>query len=284
MKTSIHLNNTALTRLYSCERLFQISCLWGYDESNEFVEFGKSFHKFAEEYNKQGKFDLITWSKEGGIKDPQFIGATLAYQNAYPPSPPLLDKHGTSLVEYSFCYPLIENETHILYATGTLDRISIVDDCLVVTDYKTARNIKIKDVLEGYTDHLQLYWYLYHLKHHLAQFLLPEHAALIESGKFYGRYRGVFISFPVPKFEDSAPIELTPDVEEDIRRLINISAARIVTLHSHYQDNLAPPTGMSNNSCKNCWLQPYCRTKDHDKIKQLLTYKESKPYDPRTWR
>lgn len=284
MKTSIHLNNTALTRLYSCERLFQVSCLWGYDETNEFVEFGKQFHKFAEGYNKTGTFDLLKWNTSGGASDPQFLTTAMAYQGSYPPVVPLLDKAGDPLVEYSFCYPLIENETHILYATGTIDVLTVEEDCLVITDYKTARDVKIKNVLEGYTDHLQLYWYLYHLKHHLAQFLLPEHATLVNEGKFYGKYRGIFISFTVPKFEDSAPIELTPDIEEDIRRIINTSAARIVTLHSHYQDNLAPPTGMSNGSCKNCWLQPYCRTKDHNKIKQLLTYKESKPYDPRTWR
>lgn len=288
MKTDIFLNSTAQARL-KCDRLYQVSCAWGYEGhiGSGFAEFGSEFHSYAEYSAKAGAdADFIKYFTEinPGLSKP-LQKLCIYYQQMEPfkGSEIVSDSSGTPGVEYKFTFPYMENEEYRIILAGTIDRIDYEEGALRIVDHKTARNTKTKDVLREYEMHLQLPFYMWVLKNYLSHLFPDDVRAKLESNDFIGRYHGVFLSFDPVQFHLGNIIRLTPDMEEAVKNLVAMSAARMVAIHK-LGDNLALPTGMVHETCKNCHLNNLCVTRNNADIYKYLASQTSKPYDPRTWR
>jgi ATP-dependent nuclease, subunit B len=286
MKTDLFLNATALSKL-ACDRHYQLNCQWGYgDFSNDYASFGTDFHSYAEYSAKAGpKADFIDYftANPGLSKQLQKICVYYQQLNPFTGNEIIYDSKGIPGVEYKFCFPILEDNDYRILLAGTIDRIDREDNQLRVIDHKTARNVKIRDVLAEYEMHIQVPLYLWVLKRYLAADFPKNIQDELAAGNIHGRYHGIFISFDPVKFELSNMITLTADMEANLERMVNQAAARMVAIHK-LGDQLALPTGMSHKVCKNCSFKNLCITRNDADIYRALQSRTPKPYDPRTWR
>lgn len=280
-KTVIFINNTALGYLFTCRRLYQIVCLYGYKPPpNKFLTTGKDFHEFAAMYSRGAEPRALA-EHVAKTTDRNVAMAKLAF--GLSPDNILTLNNGEKAIELYFDSVIFENDNYILKASGTIDRIDYDESGVIrIIDYKTAWTPRVQEVLGKYETHFQIPWYLYVLKHGLKDRLRPEDAKKIDDNLFYGKYYGVFLTANPVKFEFSSMIQLTPSLERWIESIMRTAVYEIMNLLS--SPNLAEPTGMVNDSCHRCWLCNICQhTRDDDKIRILLSSLKSEPYDPRTW-
>lgn len=285
----IFLNATAMSRLFSCDRLYQVSCLWGYSEHGSAADWGSKFHKYAEEKSLTAGYSVMDFFKNHGAVDQQFLTVATSFdaQNPLQDNTPL-QINNKPAVEVSFSFELASSPGYNIILCGTIDRLDYEDGYVRILDYKTARATKIDEVLSAYAMQLQMPFYLYTLKNHLIQQLSSEDQDLIQSGKFFGKFMGVFISFSPPRFILSEMIALSPDLEESINQIIPLAISRIIPIAELGAD-LALPTGMATYidgkcACDKCWMRNLCVTRNNEQIKGILALKQTTPYDPRTWR
>lgn len=279
MKTDLLINATAMN-LQGCARHYQVEAAWGYRNLGSEAQFGINFHEFAKELALKKAVDLM--SIKGN--DTALLQLCAFYQAMNPlrGSEILEDIDGKPCIEYPFMIPYMESELYRIFLCGTIDHIDFVDGCVRIIDHKTARSTQTKEVLRDYESHIQIPWYLWIMKHFLADRFPQPVKDLILKGMVFGQYHGVFISFTPAKFQLSNRIILTPDLETDIENLLNLAIQKAIWIHNLGQQ-LAPPEGMVNKLCKHCWLNNLCITKTHEHLIQFLRTQTSTPYDPRTW-
>ena len=282
----LFLNATAITR-QACRRRYQVQCLWGYDlPSSPEAGFGSEFHMFAEYMAKNPDADTMDYfTQVGQTKDRDVIKLCLYYHsfNPFKGYPILTDSQGVLTAEYKFAFPYAVYEDYRIILCGTIDRIDLDDGVIRVIDHKTARSVKIKDVLTEYEMHFQIPFYLWIFKNFLLQGFPKDIQDAVNSGKFYGQYNGVFLSFEPVKFELSKPISLTADLDASVKRMVDLAIDTSLQICPDSVE-LEPPTGMVTQSCKYCLLNKLCPTHQDKDIYQFLKGLTSKPYDPRTWR
>lgn len=290
---TVFINNSALEMLFSCQRKYQVTCLWGYkQDGNKYTEVGRIFHEFAAELARRPDMDVreLLESLCKASDDKQLVAAVLAYHNTKPLNGEILKfADGSLAIEKYFDVPIEETFAggYQFRICGTIDRIDYDEYGLIrVVDHKTAWNPARNDVLDNYATHFQIPMYLYSCYNYLSQFMLPEDRDKVSKDAIYGKYHGVFLTSNPPKFQLSEKIVMTKSlhswVETLLAQAINDIVSNILPLGNK---ELAAPTGMLNNSCKTCWLQKYCHgTRDDEKIIELLSCLKPEPYDPRTWR
>jgi hypothetical protein len=287
-KIDLFLNATALNRL-SCDRQYQVQCLWGYSElASSEASFGSEFHNFAEALERPSTTELNPieyFTTTAPSQDKALQKLCIHYQTVSPFAgvAPITDSTGAVCLEYKFSFPYIETDAYRIIICGTIDRIDLHQSAVRVIDRKTARNVKVHDVLSEYEMHIQIPFYLWVLKNHLVADMPEDIAKAILNGDIFGQYHGIFLSFIPTKFELGNPIFLTADMETDVVSMIQTAARKAIELHQ-LGSVLASPTGMAAKICKYCFLRSLCVTKSHSSIHKFLSTQPSKPYDPRKWR
>ena len=278
--TDIFLNSTALGQLFSCERAYQVICQWGYMEDNEYLVYGNRFHKLAETLDKTGDVDVMAYADNPHLL---LTATTYKFTNPLKQYKIIYDSQGNPCVEWGFSFPYLQYADYRFIIAGTIDRIHEEGDSVCIVDHKTARKVKKSEVLAEYSTHLQIPFYLWAIKKYLYKFLPKQTQDKILQGNLHGRYHGIFISLNPAEFQLSGPIVLTDDMAKDIEAMLTLAAERAMRIHM-LRDTLAPPTGMSSESCNTCWMKNLCMTRDHGTIKKHLSMMEPKTYDPRKFR
>jgi hypothetical protein len=291
----LFLNATALSRM-ACDRQYQVTCQWGYPgPDSDFADFGSGFHAFAEYYEAKPsdrEFDAIEYfTKVNPTKDKNLAVLATHYSTCDPFRciPALKDKHGNICLEYKFAFPALQwtssaGVTYRAIICGTMDRIDLTSEGAIrIIDRKTSRNAKTKDVLFEYETHIQIPFYQWVLKRFLADEFEDDIANRIKEGRIVGQYHGIFLSFNPAKFELGNPIPLTPDMEDNINKIVGGAFERMIAIHQ-LGTALAPPTGMAHHACKYCHLKYQCITRKDENVMKYLSACDNIPYDPRTWR
>lgn len=291
----INLDNSAFS-LLSCEYKFQKVVIEGLTSSNPSTEFGDVVHK-ALEYQDHGltRIEVIDkLSKNCPNTDIPKALTLLTFFNATVKLPPpimLLDNRPALEVKFKHKYVqhIIPGSSELLTVNlvGTIDRLYIDNDTLVIADYKTtaaATAYAIEKVERSYALAFQLPFYFYCLLNFFDGMLPAGYKDYLINHKYrmeiillcHNTNPPTFRKYIRPPFNDDTILREIPMI---INHKIN-SALAIAALTSQ-----APKTGFTvYGACDNCNLRPACLSSGTALEADIISSYERKPYNPLSFR
>ena len=276
---------TALSFL-RCARNFQLRVLWGFTTPKpEWLALGSVTHKLIELHSSgklpKNPMELLGLLDKYGLNAEKHMATLLKMAPAikqFPYGKVLIDRKGVPGIEYRF---LIKYgtllETFNVYLAGTMDRIEEMQELpgvMHVIDWKTTSKQYGPWAANAFAMSLQLYFYLYVLKHFLRG-LFDE--AL--SGAVARIMAIHYTSTPV-MIQPSSFVELTEQVEDSIPRILDDSLTKIAAI-IELGTELAYPEGLMYGACERCDFWEVCSKKNkHEAMDTLHSQYTKKPYNP----
>jgi hypothetical protein len=289
----ITLDNSAFSLLY-CERRFELAVKKGLvaGGANYFADFGNALHKALEYLSNKVEVESVfakIFTEYPSIDTVKLVRAVSAFLQLGE-LPPVIELNGKKAIELKFRYFHSEHfpvnaRNYSVYLAGTVDRIELDGDTLVIRDYKTAGDFttgKAKEKLELYRSSFQLPFYIYALRN--SGILPAEHTARLSDRKYRTEYSVIFYNLDPIRIEtirhgpypsDFLDTEVPNIVERLIDRATNI----------YESDVRAPMTGLTTyNGCKYCSFRRACLVAGTQAELEFLEGLESRDYDPMKFR
>lgn len=289
----INLDNSALSTL-SCRRKFQLTVLEGLVNPipDKAIETGNTAHKVLEDVDLGLSIDDAIAKNENINVDPLTIRKIITFfvaTNKLPP--PIVMTDGKPAVEVKFKYHygkyLLPNGDSIdVNLSGTIDRIHVENDRLIITDYKTAADGSeyLQDKKkESYRLSFQLPFYIFAL---LKSGILPaEYETLLRERKYSAQFILMFYNNNPPRFV-RVPFSAYPDyfIHNEVPYIINTKIAAAIEVMK-LKNEPAPHDGMTvYKACEYCDFRPACLHMGEARGAEYLERFSRRVYDPMTFR
>lgn len=288
------LDNSAFS-LLSCQRRFQLRVIEGRSSGRgDAASFGDAVHKMLEFLDKGDSVDTMI-EKIHKLKlatdIPKALSLVTFFRMSRRLPAPLKLLDGSLAVELKFSHKyasLLLPSSHELldiYLEGTIDRIDIEDDVLVIRDYKTtqaATPYKISDVLSSYALSFQLPFYLYALRHF--GILPASYQEYITARKYRMEILLLAGNTSPPTFKTYLRHAFNDDfIDREVPLIINSKIQEAVNIAS--LTTPAPHTGMTvYKACDNCEFRPACLVMGEAREDEILSRYDPVPYNPLSFR
>ncbi len=159
---------------------------------------------------------------------------------------------------------------------GTVDHRMLIDDTLVITDYKTTKKKLDADLAASYQLTFQRWFYI--IATLLDESLPPLYRAAADNLKIAFRY--CFVSYDTAEYI-LQPVELINiDELHAARKLLadKVGLAQAILA----DETLAVPEGITNGACYSCPFKLICLSPAEDRVKHIDNwYLGNKPYYPK---
>jgi len=293
----ILLDNSAISTL-SCRRKFQLTVLEGLTSPirDKSLSFGDAVHKVFEGVDKGQDLDYAITANESNV-DPLTLRRTTTFFHAtqhLPPPISIKDKDSGELkpaVELKFKYHygkyLTESHKSIdVYLCGTIDRIYIEHNKLVILDYKTAADgseYQQDKKVQSYSLTFQLPFYIYAL---LRSGILPaEYEELIKTRNYRTTIFLIFYNSNPPRY---VPVNFAPYPDyflyNEVPYIINAKVAEAIKV-AELKNDPAPHDGMTvYKACEYCQFRPACLHMGTEKETEYLERFQKRIYNPMEFR
>lgn len=297
---ALALDASGLVQL-NCDRRFWLTVVKGVQANtpSPFTSFGSAAHKFLEEYAKNPNIDqaklIFDCAKKYALNNfveklPAAVLKVLHWESDEPKA--ALDENGNPLVEVKFS-KLFHNfkyaephdeETFPINLVGTIDKIFVHNNCVVIRDYKFPLTSN-RDYIHDYELNLQMYFYLYVIKK-WPDILPPALRPYIEDNRIYGEYLACHYNAKSPFIVQSVPVYFTESINEEFHEMLILAVDNAINIAFGKYSNLPPPNGIMTSSCKYCTYQYICRTPNLNTQQNIITaaLSSAKPYNPHAFR
>lgn len=267
------LDASALSDL-RCARLFQFKILWGFrPPKSEYLIMGSCTHKLIEMYSTNrlptNPLALLEIFSKRGLDMEKYLPKLLATAGSLRTwgfHPIISDVDGTPAVEYRFLIRYGTLDKLTIFLAGTIDRIEEfpgLPGVVYVSDWKTtAKPHKGPWVADEFSKTLQLYFYLYVLKHYL-QPKFPNITGAV------ARILAIHYNAMPVAIQPSGNVELLPHVEESIPKMLEDSVLKVQSILD-LGEEIAYPEGLLYGTCARCDFQNLCAMKNTRVIQQEL--------------
>lgn len=287
----INLDNSALSTL-SCRRKFQLTVLEGLVSPLEDKPqaIGNATHKVIESVDLGSSLDDAITEHTGNV-DPLTLRKITTFFLATNKLPPAIIINDKPAVEVKFKYHygkylLPDGKEVNVYLSGTIDRIHVENDRLIITDYKTAADGSeyLQDKKkESYRLSFQLPFYVFAL---LKSGILPaEYEALLKDRQYSSQFILMFYNNNPPRYV-KVPFAAYPDyfIHNEVPYIINTKIAQAIQV-AQLKNEPAPHDGMTvYKACEYCDFRPACLHMGEAKGAEYLERFNRRIYDPMTFR
>ena len=290
----LHLDNSAF-QLLSCDRKAQLRVIQGVtDGSNPAADFGSAAHVALELLDKgHSPEEMVSTLHKKDLNEADIPKAIslVSFFKLGRKIPDPIDLNGSPAVEIKFSYRygnfILPNSAELIevYLEGTIDRIHIEDDILVVTDYKTAADATtylIDKKIKSYALQFQLPFYLYALKNF--NILPASYLEYITENRYRLEIQLMFHNTQPPTFRKAVRHAFSEDfIDREVPLIINKKVAQYIELAQ--LTTAAPHTGMTvYKACDNCGYRQACLVMGTAREGELLARFPVKEYNPLTFR
>lgn len=292
----LHLDNSAF-QLLACSRRAQLRVISGIEEpSGGAADFGSAAHRALELLDKgHSPEDMVQALHSTNQFNEADIPKAISLVNFFKlnrriPDPITL-ANGLPAVEVKFSHRyghfIVPNASELLeiYLEGTIDRIHIEDDILVITDYKTCADVtpyKMEKKMKSYALQFQLPFYLYALKNF--GILPASYLEYIKEDRYRLEIQLMFHNTAPPTFKKVPRYAFPEDfIDREVPLIINTKVSEYVALAQLTQP--APHTGMTvYQACDYCGYRNACLVMGTAREAELLERLPIKEYNPLTFR
>jgi hypothetical protein len=281
---------SALSIAY-CARRYQFSCVRGVDSSSPDTDFGNAAHALFEARNRGDTRPItdigIPLSEKWQLSQAdttKLMLCGIGFDQQKNPLP-IIDTANTPLVEYKFSIPYATVGNYRIVLCGTMDLVYCQDNkFLVIRDYKTCAALgpAADKIVASYTSSLQLQFYAYAIYKYLHAFLPTEYADMALRLAITGEFMMVYKSAPIPKFDRTPFMQVTPYTIQSTEAVINMLIPKLIAIHE--LDTIAPPEGSVYKLCNKCPYYNLCLCKDEHALLNSLAKIPVKQYDPTNFR
>jgi len=289
----IHLDNSAFS-LLSCARKFQLRVVEGKKEGRgPEAAFGDGVHKLLEHIDKGSSPDeaLSKVHKISlGIDLPKALSLVTFYKMSRTLPPPIELPSGPAVeVKFSHKYAsiLLPNSHELLdiHLEGTIDRIHLDDDILVLLDYKTtaaATPYLLDKALASYALSFQPAFYLFALKNF--GILPASYLDYITNRHYRIEIHLLAYNMSPPVFKKHIRHAFNDDfIDREVPLIVNSRINAAVEIAG--MTGPAAHTGMCvYKACDNCGYRPACLVMGEAREDEILSRYPIEPYAPLTWR
>lgn len=290
----IYLDNSAFS-LLNCDRKFQLRVGQGLVEpKGEGASLGDAVHKCLEYLDKGDTADTMIEKvhKSCSATDiPKALASVTCYKLIKKLPEPIKLLDGTPAVEIKFKYYYTSltlpgsHELVKVYLVGTIDRIHIDKDILVVLDYKTTAagtKYAIDKVLRSYAMSFQLPFYLFAL---LKSGILPAvYLDYLSQRRYRMEVHLLALNTNPLTVEVHRRFAFNDDfIEREVPLIINSKIQQAVNILA--LQTSAPHTGMTvYKACDDCGFRNACLVLGEPREQEILSHFDKQPYNPLTFR
>lgn len=289
---TLHLDNSAISLLH-CKRRFQLTVIEGKQTlSNEIADHGNAIHVMLEFLDKGHSVEQTiahVREKYPNVNHGKVISVVTMYKTLNKLPPPLTLASGAPAVEVKFDHPYTSVSTPAglinINLTGTIDRIHMDKDTLVIMDYKSgvaSTDYQITKSIAGYDLTFQLPFYLYAAK--LSGILPAEYRTLIHEHQYRTEIHCLYYnaSPPVTRKKIFPPYP-SDFIDREVPYIIDAKIKEAIEIAS--LDIPAPHDGMNvYGACSYCPYKAACLSMGTAREAEYLASFESKPYNPLEFR
>lgn len=289
-----HLDNSAFSML-NCARKFQLRVVEGLvDPPGPEAAFGSAVHTGLELLDKGiSPDDMLSaiHKQHFGTNIPGALSLITFYKATNKLPPPLILANGLPAVEVKFSYKhsslIIPNSHELLdiFLEGTIDRMHIDKDILVIQDYKTTAvgsSYQLDKTLSSYALSFQLPFYLYAVKNF--GILPASYQDFIDSRKYRMEIHLMAYNTSPPTFKKHIRHAFNDDfIDREVPLIINSKIQEAVNIAG--LSSAAPHTGMTvYKACDNCGFRPACLVMGEAREDEILSRYDKATYDPLSFR
>lgn len=292
----IHLDNTAFS-LLSCDYKFQSMVVKGIKpSSSSAADFGDLVHK-ALEYRDHGLSQQEITDKLLATESPAQVPkvfTTLSFLSpklSLPPPITLLDNKPALEVKFKHRYAqmMIPNSNELLnvYLEGTIDRIYLDKDVLVISDYKTTgagTPYSIDKILKGYALSFQLPFYFYALLNFFDGILPASYKEYLTSHHYRTEIILITHNTNPPSIQKYIRPAFNDDmISREIPMIIHNKISQAINIAS--MTSQAAKTGFTvYKACDDCAFRPACLSSGTTRETDIISSFPVKPYNPLAFR
>lgn len=281
--------------MLSCARKFQLRVVEGRaDPKGPEAGFGDAVHKCLEFLDKGDTPENMTDKVMKACPSadiPKALSLLTFYKLHRKMPPPITMLDGTPAVEVKFHKHygkfLIPGSHEMLdiFLDGTIDRIFIEDDILVILDYKTTAvgtPYQIDKTLKSYSLSFQLPFYLYALWNF--GILPATYLDYLEAGRYRMEIQLLCYSTSPPTFKTHIRQAFSDDfIQREVPLIINAKIQQAVHIAS--LQTSAPHDGFCvYKACDNCSYRNACLVLGTAREQEILSRFDIQVYDPLSFR
>lgn len=274
--------NASLLKRSSCERAMHMIQVGGYKEKvvDDILATGTALHKYYAILDGEGdEIKALGTALAMAPKDPKTQAALRALFMARPRlNPPIFTKAGQPFIEQELVVPwrryvweadgVQHNKVVVLY--GTLDRLILSNNILVIQDYKTSLYYKTEDALRKYNYEIQFEYYKW-LFYNWAHLFLPLPLAnLARDCRLTSQVLIAQLSTNT-RWTIGPMVGFTPAKAELIESIVEQCVEDVIL--PLQLTPYAKPNGMLSNSCGYCQFKGFCHAPDERTAQMLLEAK-----------
>lgn len=289
----LRLDNSALQLLH-CKRRFQLTVIEGRrGPPDPVLSIGSALHIVLEYIDKGLGLDtaIATVKERYPTVDVGKVISTITMYLATVTSPPPLSLcDNTPAVEVKFTYPYAsvitpQGDKVDVELVGTIDRMHIDNDWLVIRDYKSgiaATDSMITSTLSNYDLTFQLPFYLYCMKN--SGTLPAVYKDYIANHRYRTEIHHLFYNTKPPTIKRRTWQPFNTDfIDREVPLIINARISEAIQVAG--LDRPAPHDGLNvYKACTYCPYKPACLSMGTDREVEFLSRFEITPYDPLSFR